>query len=41
MSETLSVSQRAIERDLSLLKKRRFLKRKGKDNDGVWIIVDY
>ena len=41
MSETLSVSQRTIERDLSLLKKSKILKREGKDNDGMWIIVDY
>ena len=37
MSETLSVSQRTIERDLSLQKKG-VLKHEGKDNDGVWII---
>ena len=40
MSETLSVSQRTIERDLSALKKIGVLKREGKDNDGVWIVVD-
>ena len=38
MSETLSVSQRTIERDLSALRKHGVLKRVGKDNDGVWII---
>jgi len=38
MSETLSVSQRTIERDLSALQKKGVLKREGKDNDGVWII---
>ena len=38
MSETLSVSQRTIERDLSALQKIGVLKREGKDNDGVWII---
>ena len=37
MSETLSVSQRTIERDLSLLKKMGILKHEGKDNDGMWI----
>jgi ATP-dependent DNA helicase RecG len=41
MSETLSVSQRTIERDLSALQKFGVLKRKGKDNDGLWIIVNY
>ena len=38
MSETLSVSQRTIERDLSALQKKGFLKREGKDNDGTWIV---
>lgn len=39
MSETLSVSQRTIERDLSVLQKLDVLKREGKDNDGVWIVI--
>ncbi len=39
MSETLSVSQRTIECDLSTLQKKGVLKREGKDNDGVWIIL--
>ena len=38
MSETLTVSQRTIERDLSTLQKLGVLKREGKDNDGMWII---
>ena len=38
MSETLSVSQRTIERDLSTLQKKGILKHEGKGNDGVWII---
>lgn len=38
MSETLSVSQRTIERDLSALQKMYVLKHEGKDNDGVWIL---
>ena len=37
MSETLSVSQRTIERDLSALQKKGVLKHEGKDNDGLWI----
>ena len=41
MSETLSVSQRTIERDLSALQKKGVLKHEGKDNDGVWIIGIY
>ena len=40
MSETLSVTTRTIERDLSLMKKAGVLKREGKDNDGVWIVID-
>ena len=39
MSETLSVSQRTIERDLSALQKIGILKREGKDNDGIWILI--
>ena len=38
MSETLSVSQRTIERDLSALQKIGVLKREGKDNVGKWVI---
>ena len=38
MSETLSVSQRTFERDLSALQKVGALKREGKDNDGKWVI---
>ena len=38
MSETLSVSQRTIERDISILKEMGVLKHEGKDNDGVWIV---
>jgi ATP-dependent DNA helicase RecG len=38
MSETLSVSQRTIERNLSALQKIGVLKREGKDNDGIWIV---
>ncbi|MCQ2257170.1 MAG: HTH domain-containing protein [Bacteroidaceae bacterium] len=39
MSETLSVSPRTVERDLSALKDKDVLKREGKDNAGVWIIL--
>ena len=38
MSETLSVSPRTVERDLSLLKEKGILRREGKDNDGIWVI---
>ena len=40
MSETLSVSQRTIERDLSALQKNGVLKHEGKDNDGVWVVLE-
>ena len=40
MSEILSVSQRTIERDLATLQKIGVLKREGKDNDGLWVMVD-
>ncbi len=40
MSETLSVSQRTIERDLSALQKLDVLKREGKDNDGMWVVLE-
>lgn len=39
MSEILSVSQRTIERDISTLQKNEILRRKGKDNDGEWIVI--
>lgn len=39
MSETLSVTQRTIERDLSALQKKDIVKHEGKDNDGTWIIL--
>ena len=38
LSEKLSVSQRTIERDISLLKKMGVLTHEGKDNDGIWVI---
>ncbi len=41
MSETLSVTTRTIERDISLMKKAGVLRREGKDNDGVWIVVEF
>ena len=41
MSETLSVTTRTVERDLSLMKKAGILKREGKDNDGVWHVIEF
>ena len=40
MSETLSVSQRTIERDISAMQKKGVLKHEGKDNDGAWHIIN-
>ena len=39
MSETLPVSQRTIERDLSSLQKKGVLKHEGKDNEEIGIIL--
>ena len=40
MSETLSVTTRTIERDLSFMKKVGVLKREGKDNNGMWLVFE-
>ena len=40
MSEMLSESQRTIERDLSAMQKNGILKHEGKDNDGVWVVLN-
>lgn len=39
LAETLSVSQRTIERDVARLKKQGILTHEGKDNDGIWVIT--
>lgn len=39
ISNTLSVSQRTIERDLSTLQKLKLLKHEGKDNNGLWVVL--
>ena len=39
MSEILSVSQRTVERDISLLNKMGVIKREGKDVNGIWLIL--
>ena len=39
MSETLSVSQRTVERDLTVLKQKGILKHQGNDNNGMWIVL--
>ena len=40
MSETLSVSQRTIERDLAAMQNMGILRHKGTDNAGLWVIKD-
>ena len=40
MSEILSVSQRTIERDISVIKEKGMLRHDGKDNNGIWLIID-
>ena len=39
MSETLSVTQRTVERDLSILQKAGIIHHEGKVNAGKWIIL--
>lgn len=38
MSETLSVSQRTVERDIAMLRRMGIIRRKGGDNDGIWVV---
>ena len=40
MSETLSVTSRTIERDLAVMQKAGVIRHEGKDNAGVWVILD-
>lgn len=40
MSETLSVSSRTIERDLSELQKAGIIRHEGKANAGVWVVLE-
>lgn len=40
MSATLSVSKRTIERDLARMTELGILKREGKVNDGIWVVVE-
>lgn len=39
MSETLSVTQRTIERDLAMLKKTGIIRHEGKVNIGKWVVI--
>lgn len=40
MSETMSVTQRTIERDLSVLQKAGMIRHEGRVNAGVWVILE-
>lgn len=40
MAATLSVSKRTIERDLARMTELGILKREGKVNDGIWVVVE-
>lgn len=40
MSETLSVTQRTIERDLSVLQKAGIIRHEGRVNSGTWIVLE-
>ncbi len=41
MSETLSVTSRTIERDLAVMQKVGVIRHEGKDNAGVWVILEH
>lgn len=40
MSETLSVTSRTIERDLAAMQKAGIVRHEGKDNAGVWVVLE-
>lgn len=40
MSETLSVAQRTIERDLAALQKANIIRHEGKVNAGIWVVLE-
>ncbi len=40
MSETLSVTQRTVERDLAILQKIGILRHEGKVNAGKWVVLE-
>jgi ATP-dependent DNA helicase RecG len=39
MAVTLAVKKRTLERELAALQKSGALKREGKDNNGVWVVI--
>ena len=40
MSETLSVTQRTVERDLAVLQKAGIIRHEGKVNAGIWVVIE-
>lgn len=40
MSETLAVTQRTIERDLSVMQKAHIIRHEGSDKTGVWVVLE-
>ena len=40
MSETLSVTKRTIERDLSILQKAGVIRHEGSDKSGIWVVLE-
>lgn len=40
MSETLSVTQRTVERDLAALQKAGIIRHEGKLNAGIWVVLE-
>ena len=40
MSETLSVTQRTVERDLAAMQKAGIIRHEGKANAGVWVVLE-
>lgn len=40
MSETLSVTQRTVERDLAVLQKAGIIRHEGKVNADIWVVLE-
>ncbi len=40
MAETLMVTRRTVERDMSALQRAGIIRREGKDNVGIWVVLD-
>lgn len=40
MSETLSVTQRTVERDFAILQKAGIIRHEGKVNAGIWVVLE-